>query len=322
MNYGTLVKDAWTTTWHHRFLWVLGLFAGSSAGPWLLGQNGNRLQYNVDRRELSGLDPEVSRALTSVAVYLGDHLTLVLAAVAALIVIGLGLVVLSVIGQGGMAKATAEIDQGREVSAGFAWRAGLRLFWRYLGLGLLIFGAVIALALAIAIVFGAGVALAVVGGQAIRISLIVVGVLVGISLILAAIPVGIAASIVVAYAQRAIAVEEIGPIQGLFSGWRVFRANLGTSLVIWLINLGLSIAAGIGFFLALTVVAGILVVIGGIVWAVVGGFSGAVIAYVVLAVLVAIAVLWWLSAVINTYFWSYWTTAYLRLTGKLAEAEG
>jgi hypothetical protein len=32
MDYGALIREAWGTTWRHRFLWVLGLFAGGAVG--------------------------------------------------------------------------------------------------------------------------------------------------------------------------------------------------------------------------------------------------------------------------------------------------
>ena len=38
MEYGKLIRDAWNITWRYRFLWVLGLLAGGSAG--LPGLNG------------------------------------------------------------------------------------------------------------------------------------------------------------------------------------------------------------------------------------------------------------------------------------------
>lgn len=320
MNYGALVKDAWDTTWHHRFLWVLGLFAGSSAGVSLFSPRSNTVQYRLSPQDLESLDPEVARGLSDAANVLGSNLALVLAAVGVLVVLGLAAAVVSLIAQGGMAWATAEIAEGHGTSSGSAWRSGLRLFWRYLGLALICLAAVLAIALAVGIVIAAGVGIAALGGTAVRVVVIVLGVLIGISLALAAIPVGIAASIVVAYAQRAMAVEDLGPIAGLVAGWKVFRGNLGTSLVVWLISLGLSIAAGVAFLLALTVVVGVLAAVGAIVWVAVGSFTVPVIAYTVVAVLAGIAALWWLAAVLNTYFWAYWTDAYLRITGRLADA--
>ena len=32
LEYGALIRDAWQTTWRHRFLWILGLFAGGAVG--------------------------------------------------------------------------------------------------------------------------------------------------------------------------------------------------------------------------------------------------------------------------------------------------
>jgi hypothetical protein len=34
MDYGALIRAAWQTTWRHRLLWVLGLFAGGVVVFW------------------------------------------------------------------------------------------------------------------------------------------------------------------------------------------------------------------------------------------------------------------------------------------------
>ena len=40
MDYGALVSRAWNLTWRHRFLWILGLFAGGGVSSCGSGAGG------------------------------------------------------------------------------------------------------------------------------------------------------------------------------------------------------------------------------------------------------------------------------------------
>src|SRR5206468_572246 len=68
---------------------------------------------------------------------------------------------------------------------------------------------------------------------------------VGVLLVVAGVAAGVVASIVMPYAQRAIAVQDVGPLAGLRDGWYVLRSHPGASLLVWLLNLALSFGAGL-----------------------------------------------------------------------------
>ena len=106
--------------------------------------------------------------------------------------------------------------------SGRAWRTGLHLFWRYAGLWLLL----IATVALIGAVVAAVVALVVGLSFAVQHAAWVVApaVLVGLVLVVAASR-WVVASIVVPFAQRAIAVREVGPLAALRDGWLVLRAT-------------------------------------------------------------------------------------------------
>ncbi len=131
--------------------------------------------------------------------------------------------------------------------------------------------------------------------------------------------VGLTLSIVVAFAQRAIAVEDIGPIAALRSGWRVTRAHLGESLLTWLVNLGLALATGIAIVVGLL---GAVLLLGGIGAALyaVAGFSAPTLAYIGLGGVVFLIGALTLAGIANTFFWTFWTLAYLRLSGRAGAA--
>jgi hypothetical protein len=268
----------------------------------------------------------------------------VASAIATLLLIAL--LIVSFIAQGGIAEATADLAQGRTSSFARAWSAGVHLFWRYVGLWLVLALAAVLIAAAIGLVAAVAVALATLGqspafgiGVAAAASIAVIvgfdyvafhlvpknaapawlvvtlATLFALPLFTVFIVVALLLSIVVAFAQRAIAVENIGPVASLRSGWSLMRAHLGDSLMTWLINVGLTLACGIA---CLAGVVGVLVVLGGI-GAVVfafAGFTAPTVAYMGLGSIVFLAIALTLIGIANAFFWTYWTLAYLRLSGR------
>ena len=145
--------------------------------------------------------------------------------------------------------------------------------------------------------------------------IVALGALIGIPLILVGIVAAICLTIVVAYARRAIVAENLGPVAAFQHGWNLLRAHPGASALLWLVNVALSAGAGIAVGLAMLLALGVLGGIGFALW-MAAGFSAPTIAYgsVVLLALLASGMV--LVAVANTFFWNYWTLAYLRLTGQ------
>src|SRR5207253_51647 len=73
MDNGRLLQDAWRLTWRYRFLWVLGLFAGSSCNFSFNFPSGN-----LPREGPRGgtVDPELRRVLDAVGAWGAAHLGL------------------------------------------------------------------------------------------------------------------------------------------------------------------------------------------------------------------------------------------------------
>jgi hypothetical protein len=323
LDIGRLIRDAWASTWRYRFLWVLALFAGGAAGGTV---SGTRLHLNgghawrgpwrpdgVAGSGASGVDASVARAFEDVARWVSGNLGLVAAAGVALLAIVVGLIVVWLIAQGGMAEATVELGTGRRTSLGRAWRAGAHLFWRYAGLWL----SLLVLSMLVAAVVGSGVAFAAAVGALTGnpVATAAVALVVALPLVLVALACGAGISIVVAYAQRAIAAEDEGPLAALRSGWDLLRARPLESVLTWVVSLALAIGTGIAGALALLVAGGVLVGIGALLWSL-AGMGAAVVTYAAVGVLALIVLGLAVAAVANTFFWNYWTLAYLRLTGR------
>ena len=259
--------------------------------------------------------PGVDLHVADVGHWATDHLGLIVAIVAVMVLIAMALVVVSLIAQGGwlarpptspvaaQARSAppyepARISSGATPGCGCCWPSALR---------------------------SSGVHCCLCGtrrrprpGWTQHAAWVVApAVLVGLLLIVSGVIAGVVASIVVPYAQRAIAVLDIGPLAALREGWRVLQAHPGASLLVWLLNVALTFGAGLIVTVVMLVVVVALATPLAALW--IAGQSSTPtalsvsIAYMALAAFAAIGVLLTLISVINTFFWSYWTLAYLRL---------
>ena len=291
MDYARLIRDAWTTTWQSRGLWVFGLLAGATAGSLSIGRvlwpddpsalvwptdPSSSLGWPVAGSPLLGQPPAGSSLPDQLASWPADlSLLLVSLGVIALLV-GLGLLAASVVARGGITQATLELSRGGATSLRGTVRAGARWFWRFSGL-LLLLGIVTLLVLASVI------------PAALRLG--VAGAILGAGVLTA----GVVASIVLTYAERSIVAYDLAPLAALGAGWRLFRTYPGQSLLAWSLSVGLAFASAAAATLGLGLVIGLA-----------GGLG-------LITVATAIGVLALLAAVANTFFWSYWTLAYVRL---------
>lgn len=312
MDYGGLIRDAWAATWRYRYLWVLGLFAGGAAGV----GSGDRAQWQLDESQTRDLPAAVVEFGDRAGSWLGTNwVPLALAAAIA----GFAIVALSLIAQGGMARATADIAEGRGSSLGKAWRAGLHFGWRYAGLWLTLAAIAVVAAVLVAVPLAFALGAGSITADAPRAGIVVALVLLLIPLGLVAMAAAVVASIVVTFAQRAVAIEDEGPVAALRDGWRLFRHHVGPSVLAWLVNVALSIGASIAMAVAIGVAFAILGLLGVALWAVLGTNVATVI-YAALAGAALVAAALAAAAIANTFFWHYWTLAYLRLRGDAIPA--
>jgi hypothetical protein len=172
----------------------------------------------------------------------------------------------------------------------------------------------VGIVLGLLLVVGIPVALLVWGAfvtdsSALRALVVVVAVLVAVVLLVV---IFIPLAIVRQFARRELVVRGVGVLGSVGTGYSLFRRNLGSSLLVWLIQLGLMLGAGIALILALLIV-GFVLFLPTIVLAVAGYTAAAIIAGVV-AGLILLPLFVVAIAVLGTFNHSYWTLAYLRLT--------
>ena len=309
MDNGRLLHDAWRLTWRHRFLWVFGLFVGGGGGHFSLNVPSGG--YSSGWPGGGRVDPELRRGLDEVSAWMVAHPGLLLVAAAGVLLLSLALLVVHFIAKGALIGALGRLATGEPVTLGAAWALGQRLAWRYVRLALLLL--VVALGV-VAVVVALVVWLVGIGrddpGRAVLLAVPAAGLA-----LLFLLPVSIAVYLIVTYAERAIALDGHGALDGLGVGYRLLRARLGASVVLWLITIVIGIGSGFVFGLTALVV---LLPFGAAIVALYmsAGLSGTVIALGVVGLVTLVAVVWAVSALVNTYTAAYWTLGYLGLTDR------
>jgi hypothetical protein len=314
MNYGDLIRDAFRVTLRNRYLWFFGFFAGGT-GTNFFGNvpssgGGNNFDFDdFQRSGFSGLTAQVGQGLSETVLIIGI--------VVIALLIALFFIALAIISQGALADSVAAIDRGEGRRFGSAFSSGMGNFWRVLGYYIVFFlvglGLLVVIAIPVALLIGGTFAATEATG--VRIS---VAVVVGIVAVLLLIVVFIPLSIIGQYALRDIVVRRERVLGSVGSGYSLFRRNVGRSLLVWLIQLGLTIGIGIAFLLVVLIV-GLVLALPAIVLAVAGSSTGAIIAGGI-ALLIFIPLFLVAAGAIGTFAHAYWTLAYLRLAPGTPEA--
>jgi membrane-anchored glycerophosphoryl diester phosphodiesterase (GDPDase) len=306
MNYGELIGDAFRITLRNRYLWFFGFFAGGSTG----------FTFPTDFSSGGNFNPDDFQQLSTMlsAVQVGQWLSngvIIAGLVVVALILALFFIFMAIVSQGALADSVAAIDRGDRRRFGSAFRSGMGNFWLVLGYFVVFF----LIAIGLLLVIGIPVAILIGGTFAATQSVgarITVAVVVGLLAVLALIVVFIPLSIVGQYALREIVVRRERLFGSVGSGYGLFRRNIGRSLLIWLIQLGLSIGIAIVFILAVLIV-GLVLFIPTIALAA-AGLSTAAIAAGVIAAVILIPLLLVATGAMGAFSHSYWTLAYLRLT--------
>ncbi len=314
MNYGDLIRDAFRISWRNKYLWFFGFFVGgvgSSFGGNVPSGAGNFDGGGSEQSGTPGLAAQLGPGLF-------DNVALLIALI---VVVGLIVVLflaLTLISQGALAENVAAIDRGEGRRFGSGWRAGLGNVWRVLGYYVVYLLITLGLLIAIGVPIGllVGVTFAVTQSVAAR---VIVAVLAGLLGILALIVVFIPLSIISQYALREIVVRRAGIFASFGGGYRIFRRDVGRSLLLWLINLLLGIGVTIAVVLALGIV-GLVLFLPAILLAFAEMSTAAIVTGIVAGVIL-LPILLAVSGATGAFFHSYWTLAYLRLTGHREDGE-
>ena len=300
MNYGDLLSEAFRLTWRNRYLWFFGFFIAGGGGSF-------NFPANFGGEEVRNPFGPVAGPLQ----WISDNLVLFLTVVISVIVVlALIFLVLSMISQGALAESVAALHRGETRSFGSAFRVGTTNFWRVFGLKVLFFLIALGLILVIflPVVLGALAAFSLTDSTGLRVLAVVLGVL---FVLVALVVVFLPFAIVNQFGLRELVVSRRRITESIAGGFRLFRRNIGRSLLVWLIQLAVMLGLGIAVLVALVIFGAILLgpaialfatdhATAGVVAGVVGGVLFLVPVFVI-------------SGAIGAFNHAYWTLAYLRL---------
>ena len=291
IDYGQLLRRAWDLVWQNKFLIILGVLvalsgAGNASGSGS-GFRADRQNFNFDwqiprdfrdwpQAPEPGMPPmpelpNIPRSL-GLPVAVGTVMLVVIIGIA--IALGLGLWVVSTLARGGLIDAVNTLEGGGTSSFGAALGAGWQKGWRLLGIGLL--PAIPGLVLVIAGLGMSGALVAVnqiVGGRVGPMGIGIVSIFGALACI--ALPFALVLGLIRNFAERACMLDDLGVFAAYKRGWQVLTENLGEAVVLFLIQIGISIA--LGLLLALP---GVLMALCCVLWPVLLAFRGALSAYV------------------------------------------
>ncbi len=244
MNYGKLLSDAWNLVWKNKYLILLGMLVvlgsagngGSSQG--FSGESGVSGMRGPDRFDLPSLFNN------------GQWPNLALGAVAGLAVIAVltavVLWVLGAVGRGGLIFGADAASRGEQSNFSTAFRSGWNRIWRLVGIGLI--PMIPVLLLGIMALIGAGVY----GGvQEVLSREISPGIpnagfllpAVGLGAIIFAVT--LALLLLRTFAERACMLDNLGVTASYQKGGEVLIANLGPAILLFLLQIAVSLGIGI-----------------------------------------------------------------------------
>jgi membrane-anchored glycerophosphoryl diester phosphodiesterase (GDPDase) len=306
MNYGEIISEAFRLAWRNRFLWFFGFFVAGGGGLFNFPSN-------------LGVNPGGNSGVSSngIGQFVSENLGLIVAAVALLAVLALIFIVLTLISQGALAESVAALHRGETRRFSSAWRTGISSFWRVLGQAILFFLIWLALLVAIVlpailIVLGILAATESPGLRALFIGLVVLlAIIVFIVLLVALVVIG-------QFALRNLVVDGERVFGSVGAGYRLFRRNLGRSLLVWIIKVALSIGLGIAYFTVFLILG--LVLVGPAVALFFAGYTTAGIVVGIVGGLLFLVIIVVISGALGTFSHAYWTLAYLRIVAPNEEA--
>ena len=307
MEYGEVLTRSFWIMWRHRYVWVLAVLGGADVS---MGGGGsyNSSGFGGSPTGTAGPTGPPGAAPGQLGRLLADNLGLLLSVVLIALLLAVAWFLLSCITTGGLIRASAEHDAERPFGFGAAWRAGLGTFWSILGLRLLAFAVALLALVVVGLLVLVGY-LALAGGAApVPVAIVVV---MGVQVLGAVIAAAVLLGVVLILATRSAVLEQRGPIAAFGRGVHLLWTRPGRTLLTWLIQVALGIAAAIVVAIPLVVAVGVVAVLV-LVTARQAGVGAAVLIGLPLG-LVILAALLVLGGMSGSFFSTFWTVAFRRL---------
>lgn len=261
MDYGELLRRTWNVIWTHKFLILLGVLValstvGSSSGINASTQWNARQAPQWEYRGPPSGDsfprmPDLGRP----GLLAGIPIVVAVGLGGLALVVGLAVWVVSTISRGGLIAGADAADGGGKLTFGEAFSAGWRRGWSLLGIGILpAIPGVILLASALGaagIYTGMG---ALLDNTAVGFPRVLLAIVLG-GLGCIAFPASLVLGLLRTFANRACMIDGLGVWEAYKQGGTVLWNHIGSALLLFLIQIGISLALGVATLLPNVVLA-------------------------------------------------------------------
>jgi len=290
VDFSTIINKSISIAWRYKTLWIFGLFAGGGSGfnfdpDDFIGSDFNRNDWN---------NTDLGNFFDNLPFHFTEQLAIGI--VAALVAVMLVFMVCHFIANPALIDAVNKITRGGKYRFGDSFSRGLDLFWRFVGLTIIVVIIVIAV-----IAF---------------VTLLAI-VLTPFTLILT-IPVVIVLAFITfhtfALAEVAIVARNGMIMDSINEGFLLFKQNIGNCLILTFIYIGLFI--GIGILLVLITLFAFLPVN-----LLVGFLTGEVVLTLILGLILALPVSLVVGGIIGTFSSSLYTQFYFALVDPESTAK-
>jgi hypothetical protein len=246
MDYGKILSRSWNIVWQNKFLILLGILVALGSGSGGGGGGGGGGNGNGQPFGDPGQFPQFQEYADEI---LGLATVFIIGLICVALIVSIAFWVISTIARGGLIAGVDTIESGGTSSFSQAWRAGWQKVWSLLGIGFLpAIPGMIMFVLGLAAFVGYG------GISAIFSADFAAGGMAGIGVIMAllaciGIPVMLVLSILRNFAERACMLEDLGVVDAYRRGTSVLMANLGEAIILFLLQIAISIVLIVSFFI-------------------------------------------------------------------------
>lgn len=282
INYLEIFKKSWTITWHHKYLWWLGLFAGSGMST---GFN-----FPTDFKEKTGTSDWTEK----IAPFIENHLALILGIIAFIFILFVILGLLKILAFNGLIRSVFGIKRGEIKNISEALNEGKKFFARILGIKILFVFSTLALILILTlpVIFLFSIQSYILGSLT---TLMAVAIL---------IPALIIFSFISQYGSFYILTSDLSLKASLEQGYKLFVKNIWPSIIMSLLFIPINIIAGIIMIIPIIILIAIFVFIGFILYQIFSTPSIWVIGFI--AGIFLLTLLLFIRSVLSVFYHSAW----------------
>ncbi len=291
MDYLKILKRAYQITIKHKFLWLFGFLVALTSG-------GINFNLNFSSQGMGDQFPKIAEGIGDFVII---NWILILIILVFLFLLFLAFWILSIFSQSALIGCVNKIDRGESTGMKDGFIIGKTYFWRMLGLSLLI-GIIIFLSV---LILGGPVVLLFVYKLWLR------AVVLLLLALLILIPEIVLFSLILKYAQRYIVIARKGIFESIKLSFVMIKKNLGPTILIALILIGISLLVGIAMLTALLIIGIPMIFLTGLAFAV-AGLIGALFP-ALLGILLLFAISISIRTLLTVFDYTVWTLVFKQL---------